>query len=225
MAEIKIDPEWAQLLNGEFEQPYFKQLTHDIKVEYQTQLIFPPGKLIFEAFNRTPPSKVKVVILGQDPYHGPGQANGMCFSVNSGVAFPPSLLNIFKELRTDLGQPLPTVGDLGPWADQGVFLLNSTLTVRAGQAASHQGKGWERFTDAVISTLAQQKTELVFLLWGRFAQNKSALIVPNRGHLVLKSAHPSPLSAHNGFFGCKHFSQANTHLTSLGHSPINWQLP
>jgi uracil-DNA glycosylase len=183
--------------------------------------VYPPGLQIFAAFDRTPYDKVKVVILGQDPYHGPGQANGLCFSVNDGVPYPPSLLNIFKEVQSDTGAPIPTSGDLGRWADQGVLLLNATLTVAAHQAGSHQGHGWEQFTDAVIRTLAEQREHLVFILWGSYAIKKGAYINRMR-HLVLTSPHPSPLSAHRGFFGNHHFSQANAYLIQHGLTPITW---
>jgi len=219
-----IDASWQELLSEEFDSAYFFELKRFLQEEKTTQVVYPPGKLIFNAFDHTPVDNVKVVILGQDPYHGPGQAHGLCFSVNDGVAFPPSLQNIFKELEADLGVKPPTLGNLTKWADQGVLLLNATLTVRAGQAGSHQGKGWERFTDAAIQKLSQRRKNLVFILWGRYAQNKESLIDKANGHLILKSAHPSPLSAYAGFFGCRHFSKANDFLASKGLTPIAWNL-
>jgi uracil-DNA glycosylase len=192
--------------------------------EKRTQTVYPPGSLIFNAFDHTPVESVKAVILGQDPYHGPDQAHGLCFSVNDGVQFPPSLQNIFKELKTDIGMETPQSGNLTKWADQGVLLLNATLTVRASQAGSHQKRGWEQFTDAVIKRLSDNRQSLVFLLWGRYAQNKESLINKENGHLILKSVHPSPLSAHGGFFGCKHFSKTNDFLKSKGIEPIDWNL-
>ncbi len=209
------------MLQPEFDQPYFSRLTEFVRHEYATTTVYPPGKLIFNAFDHCPPENTKVVIIGQDPYHGPGQANGLCFSVNPGIPFPPSLQNIFKEIKNDLGKEPPATGDLTRWADQGVLLLNATLTVRAHQAGSHQRKGWEEFTDAAIRRLAEQKKNLVFILWGAYAQKKGAFI--NRAdHLVLASAHPSPLSAHNGFFGNGHFSKANAYLEMHGNTPISW---
>jgi uracil-DNA glycosylase len=189
--------------------------------EYATTTVYPPGRLIFNAFDLCPFDKVKVVIIGQDPYHGPGQAHGLCFSVNEGVPFPPSLRNIFKEIQDDLGTPIPTSGDLTRWAQQGVLLLNATLTVRAGQAGSHQRQGWEEFTDAAIRALATEREHLVFILWGAYAQKKGAFIDRSR-HLVLASAHPSPLSAYNGFFGNRHFSRTNAYLVEHGEEPIQW---
>lgn len=218
---VKIEAGWKQALGHEFNQPYFKQLTDFVRGEYRAQCIFPPAKQIFSAFDRCPLNNVRVVILGQDPYHGNGQANGLCFSVNDGVPKPPSLLNIFKELESDLGIPSPPSGNLERWADQGVLLLNATLTVRANQAGSHQGKGWEQFTDQVIKTLADQTTHLVFILWGSYAQKKGAMIEGHR-HLIIRSPHPSPLSAHRGFFGSKPFSKANRYLQQHGNSPIQW---
>lgn len=220
----KIDSSWLELLKDEFESTYFAQLRDFLVEEKKTQQVFPPGSLIFNAFDHTPVENVKAVIIGQDPYHGPGQANGLCFSVNDGVKFPPSLQNIFKELKTDIGMEIPFSGNLTKWADQGVLLLNATLTVRARYAGSHQGKGWEQFTDAAIRKLADKQENLVFLLWGRFAQNKSDLINSNNGHLILKAPHPSPFSAHSGFFGCKHFSKCNEFLSSKGLEPIDWKL-
>ena len=208
-------------LNIFIAKDYFVRLTDFVREEYRTNTIYPPGKLIFNAFNLCPFHQVKVVIIGQDPYHGPGQAHGLCFSVNDGVAFPPSLQNIFKEIKSDLGTEIPTTGNLTRWAQQGVLMLNATLTVRAHQAGSHQRKGWEEFTDAAIRTLANEREHLVFILWGAYAQKKGAFIDRTK-HLVLASAHPSPLSAYNGFFGNKHFSRANDYLVEHGESPINW---
>lgn len=218
---VQIEESWKQYLAPEFEKDYFVKLTEFVKKEYQTTTIYPPGKLIFNAFNLCPFDKVKVVIIGQDPYHGPGQAHGLCFSVNDGVPYPPSLQNIFKEIQSDLGNPIPTSGNLTRWANQGVLLLNATLTVRAHQAGSHQRQGWEEFTDAAIRVLAEQRKNLVFILWGSYAQKKGAFIDRSK-HLVLTSAHPSPLSAYNGFFGNKHFSRANEYLTMHGETPIQW---
>lgn len=218
---VQIEESWKLQLAHEFEQPYFVQLTDFVRREYAATTIYPPGRLIFNAFNLCPFDKVKVVIIGQDPYHGPGQAHGLCFSVNDGVKFPPSLVNIFKELQTDLGVPVPLTGNLTRWAEQGVLLLNATLTVRAHQAGSHQRQGWEEFTDAAIRRLAEGRENLVFLLWGAYAQKKGAFIDRSR-HLVLASAHPSPLSAYNGFFGNRHFSRANEYLVAHGKKPINW---
>lgn len=219
--EVKIEPSWNKVLNNEFEKPYFKQLVDFVKKEYQSQKIFPPGNEIFTAFNLCPFDQVKVVIIGQDPYHGPGQAHGLCFSVKEGIDIPPSLRNIFKEIHNDLGIAVPTSGNLNRWAQQGVMLLNATLTVRAHQAGSHQKKGWETFTDEVIKTIAEQKEHVVFLLWGAFAQKKGIFIDKSK-HLVLESVHPSPLSASRGFFGNHHFSKANTYLMEHGRTPVNW---
>ncbi|GHT49162.1 uracil-DNA glycosylase 2 [Bacteroidia bacterium] len=221
MMDIKIEQSWKTQLAEEFEKPYFADLVQFVKQECASQTVYPPGKLIFNAFNQTPFEQVKVVILGQDPYHEPGQAHGLCFSVNDGVALPPSLHNIYKELRDDLGITPPFSGNLERWARQGVLLLNATLTVRAHLAGSHQNKGWETFTDAVIRRIAEQKERVVFILWGSYAQKKGAFIDPNR-HLILKSAHPSPLSVFRGFFGSKPFSQTNAYLQSTGQQPINW---
>ncbi|MCI5560016.1 MAG: uracil-DNA glycosylase [Phocaeicola sp.] len=218
---VRIEPQWKAALCDEFGKEYFKQLTEFVRYEYATQRIFPRGKDIFRAFDLCPFDQVKVVILGQDPYHGIGQANGLCFSVNEGISFPPSLRNIFKELLSDLGRPVPLHGDLSHWASQGVLLLNATLTVREGMAGSHQGKGWETFTDAAIKALVEQKEHLVFILWGSYAQKKMPFIESDK-HLVLKSAHPSPLSAHYGFFGNHHFSKANEYLVKYGQKPIEW---
>ena len=218
---VQIEESWKKQLQPEFEKDYFIKLTDYVRSEYKRTQIFPPGKLIFNAFNLCPFDKTKVVIIGQDPYHGPGQAHGLCFSVNDGVPFPPSLKNIFKEIQDDLGIPVPESGNLTRWANQGVLLLNATLTVRAHQAGSHQKKGWEEFTDAAIRALAEQREHLVFILWGAYAQKKGAFIDRNK-HLVLTSAHPSPLSAYNGFFKNKHFSQANEYLVAHGMEPVCW---
>ncbi len=218
---VKIEESWRQHLQSEFDKPYFRQLVDFVKSEYATRQIFPPGRQIFNAFNLCPFDKVKVVIIGQDPYHDDGQANGLCFSVNPGTDFPPSLQNIFKEIADDLGRPIPTDGDLSRWASQGVLLLNATLTVRAHQAGSHQGRGWEQFTDAAITQLSAHRDHLVFMLWGAYARAKSALIDHGK-HCILTCAHPSPLSAYRGFFGCKHFSKANAWLTAHGISPVEW---
>ena len=218
---VRIEEGWKQALSREWESDYFAQLSQFIHAEYRTRRIFPPGRQIFAAFDTTPFNEVKVVILGQDPYHGDGQANGLCFSVNDGVPFPPSLLNIFKEIHDDVGAPIPVSGDLTRWARQGVLLLNATLTVVAHQPGSHQGHGWEQFTDAAIRALAEQRKHIVFILWGSYAIRKGAFIDRNR-HLVLTSPHPSPLSAHRGFFGNHHFSRANAYLTQHGIAPINW---
>ncbi len=218
----QIDTTWLPVLKDEFEAPYFAQLKAFLVDERAKYPIYPQGKQIFSAFNHTPFNKLKVVILGQDPYHGPGQANGLCFSVSPGIAQPPSLKNIFKEINTDLGIPLPKTGDLTPWADQGVFLLNATLTVRAGQAGSHQNKGWEQFTNAVVKRISDLETGIVFLLWGRYAQQKEALIDASK-HYILKAAHPSPLAG-GAFFGCRHFSKTNEILRSLGKAEIDWRV-
>lgn len=219
--DVKIEKTWKNQLEKEFEKDYFIRLTEYIRKEYGQQIIYPNGKLIFNAFDHCPFDRVRVVILGQDPYHEPGQAHGLCFSVQEGVAFPPSLQNIFKEIRDDEGYEPYKNGNLERWADQGVLLLNATLTVRAHQAGSHQNKGWEEFTDAAIHALAEQRSGLVFLLWGSYAQKKGCFI-DEKKHLVLKSVHPSPLSAHRGFFGNHHFSQANKYLTAQGMTPIDW---
>ena len=218
---VQIEETWKEVLLPEFSKDYFIKLTDFVRKEYQEATIYPPGQLIFNAFNLCPFNKVKVVIIGQDPYHGPGQAHGLCFSVNDGVPAPPSLVNIFKEINNDLGKPIPQSGNLTRWAEQGVLLLNATLTVRAHQAGSHQRKGWEEFTDAVIRKLAEEKEGLVFILWGAYAQKKGAFIDRNK-HLVLTSVHPSPLSAHNGFFGNHHFSRANEYLVRNGKTAIDW---
>ena len=219
--EVKIDESWKPLLQPEFDSPYFADLVSFVKSEYASAQIFPPAAKIFNAFNRCPLNKVRVVILGQDPYHDVNQANGLCFSVADGIRMPPSLVNIFKEVTDDVGCPPPMTGNLERWADQGVLLLNATLTVRAHEAGSHQGHGWERFTDSVIARLAQAKEHLVFMLWGSYACKKAALIDPHK-HLILTAVHPSPLSAYRGFFGCRHFSKANQYLTATNQMPIVW---
>lgn len=222
--DVKIEASWKALLNEEFSQPYFKQITTHLKTEKeQGKKIYPPGSQIFFAFDTTPVNKVKVVILGQDPYHGPGQAHGLCFSVPPGVVPPPSLINILKELHEDTGVPIPPHGNLTSWAKQGVFLLNASLTVRAGEPMSHSKIGWAAFTDAVIRKISDSRKHVAFLLWGKFAQEKSNLI-DQSNHLVLRAAHPSPLSAHAGFFGCRHFSKTNEYLMKHGIDPINWKL-
>ncbi|MBL0743536.1 uracil-DNA glycosylase [Chryseolinea lacunae] len=219
--DVKIAHSWKSKLTPEFEKPYFLQLIEFVKQEYKTQTVYPPGKEIFRAFDCSDFSDVKVVIIGQDPYHGPGQANGLCFSVREGVRNPPSLVNIFKEIKQDLGKPIPTSGDLERWATQGVLLLNATLTVRASSPGSHQNKGWEVFTDAVIKKISDEKENVVFLLWGAYAQKKGEIIDRNK-HLVLASAHPSPFSADRGFFGSKHFSKTNDYLKRKGIAEIEW---
>ena len=218
-----ITNDWLTALGGEFHKPYYRQLFEFVKDEYNTTVVFPPADDIFNAFALTPLSQVKVVILGQDPYHGDGQAEGLCFSVKPGIDIPPSLMNIYKELHDDLGCDIPNNGYLKKWADQGVLLLNTVLTVRAHQAASHQGKGWEQFTDAVIQAVNAQDRPIVYMLWGRPAQSKIPMLT-NPKHLILKAPHPSPLSAYRGFFGCKHFSQANEFLKANGVEPIDWQI-
>ena len=219
--DVRIETSWKQRLAAEFEKDYFIKLTEFVRSEYMRTTIYPPAKLIFNAFDHCPFDKVKVVIIGQDPYHGPGQAHGLCFSVNEGVPNPPSLQNIFKEIQSDLGTPIPPNGDLTRWANQGVLLLNATLTVQAHQAGSHQRRGWETFTDAAIRILAEEREHIVVILWGAYAQKKGAFIDRNK-HLVLTSAHPSPLSAYNGFFGNKHFSRANEYLKMHGETGIDW---
>lgn len=218
---VKIEPTWQTVLQPEFDKDYFIRLTDFVKNEYKTRRIFPPGSLIFNAFNLCPYDKVKVVILGQDPYPNEGQAHGLCFSVNENVEFPPSLMNIFKEIQAEFGKPIPKNGNLTRWAEQGVLLLNAILTVQAHLPTSHQEKGWEIFTDAVVRKLATEKEHLVFMLWGNYAQQKGAFIDPNR-HLVLKSSHPSPLSANRGFFGNQHFMLANQYLKAHGEKEIDW---
>lgn len=219
--DVKIEKSWKDRLEPEFKQSYFQALVSFVKAEYASKQIYPPGSLIFNAFDHCPFESVKVVIVGQDPYHGPGQANGLCFSVADGVRHPPSLQNIFKEIQNDLEQPIPESGNLERWADQGVLLLNATLTVEARKAGSHQNKGWEQFTDEVLRVVSDEKENVAFLLWGAYAQKKGAMVNGNK-HLVLKAPHPSPFSAHSGFFGCKHFSKTNQYLLSKGLRPISW---
>lgn len=222
--DVKIESSWKAVLKDEFNKPYFQQIPLHLKTEKsQGKIIYPPGSLIFNAFNTTPFDKVKAVILGQDPYHGPGQAHGLCFSVQYGVAPPPSLVNIFKELQDDIGVSLPTHGNLSKWAEQGVFLLNASLTVRASEPMSHAKIGWAEFTNEAIKKIAELKKNVVFLLWGKFAQEKRRFVDEEK-HLVLRSVHPSPLSVHAGFFGCKHFSKTNQYLVSKGIDPIDWSL-
>lgn len=221
MAEVRIAEDWKAVIGEEFSKPYFEELIGFVKQEYATSQVFPAGRNIFRAFDKCPFDNVKVVIIGQDPYHGDGQANGLCFSVNEGVPFPPSLKNIFKEVYDDVGTPIPISGDLDRWAEQGVLLLNSVLTVRAHNAASHAGRGWEIFTDAVVRAIAERKEGVVYMLWGSYAQRKGAIANPQR-NLILHSVHPSPLSSYRGFFGCKHFSKANDYLKSQGKEPIVW---
>lgn len=218
---VRISESWKEKLKGEFEKPYFKALTDFVRKEYATKQIFPPGRNIFAAFDACPFDQVKVVIIGQDPYHDVGQANGLCFSVADGMPLPPSLVNIFREISSDLGKEMPTSGNLQRWASQGVLLLNATLTVEAHRPGSHQNRGWEDFTNEAIMRLAQDREGLVFMLWGSYAMRKGAFIDRSK-HLVLTSAHPSPLSAYRGFFGCKHFSQANAWLEAHGQTPIDW---
>ncbi|MFI5149077.1 MAG: uracil-DNA glycosylase [Bacteroidia bacterium] len=218
----QIEEGWGQVLKAEFESPYFRELKQFLVQEKALYSVFPPGPLLFSAFNSCSFASTRVVIIGQDPYHGAGQANGLCFSVSKGVRPPPSLVNIFKEIQNDIGIPCPRTGDLSPWARQGVLLLNATLTVRENVAGSHQGKGWETFTDAVIKELSGRKEGLVFLLWGKFAQGKEVLI-DQRKHFLLKAAHPSPL-ARGAFFGCKHFSRTNQILREQGYDPIDWRV-
>ena len=225
MTEIKpkIEHGWKEVLQPQFEAPYFAALKDFLISEEKKYTVYPPGSKMFEAFNRTPFDKVKVVIIGQDPYHNPGQAHGLCFSVPRGVDIPPSLRNIYKEINSDLGIAIPKHGNLEKWADNGVLLLNATLSVRAHQAGSHQRRGWETFTDAAIKAVAGKKENVVFMLWGNYAKNKAALIDTSK-HLVLTSVHPSPLSASRGFFGCRHFSKANNYLVSKGIEPVNWEV-
>lgn len=222
--DVKLHDSWKTVLKDEFTKPYFKDLTAFVKEAYATTTVYPPPKLIFNALDSTPFDKVKVVILGQDPYHGPGQAHGLCFSVPDGEKTPPSLRNIFKEIQSDLWLPIPSSANLQHWADQGVLLLNATLTVEAAKAGSHQNRGWETFTDTIIKTLSDKRKGLVFLLWGAFARKKATLIDGSK-HLILTSAHPSPLSAHNGFLGNTHFSQTNAWLEANGEKGIEWQKP
>lgn len=218
---VKIDKSWYNELSSEFDKEYFWQLRNFIHSEYKTKIIYPQAKNIFAAFDLCPFDSVKLVIIGQDPYHEPGQAHGLCFSVQDGCVLPPSLRNIYKEIETDLGKQMPFSGDLSRWAKQGVLLLNATLTVEAHKAGSHQNKGWEEFTDKVIEILSKKKENLVFMLWGSYAQKKGSVIDAKK-HLILKAVHPSPLSAYRGFFGSKHFSQANNYLISKGIEPIDW---
>ncbi|EJW94743.1 Uracil-DNA glycosylase [gut metagenome] len=221
LMQVQIHPSWASVLQSEFDAPYFQQLTAFVRQEYQQGPCYPPGREIFNAFNLCPFDRVKVVLIGQDPYHGPGQAEGLCFSVKEGIKLPPSLVNIFKEVQDDTGAPQPANGSLRRWAEQGVLLLNATLTVRAHQAGSHQNRGWETFTDAVIRQLSAQREHLVFILWGSYAQKKGQVIDRNR-HLVLTSPHPSPLSAYHGFFGNHHFTRCNDYLQEHGEEAIRW---
>lgn len=219
--DVRIAEDWKEILAPEFEKPYFEQLTGFVRAEYASRRIFPQGRNIFRAFDKCPFDRLKVVIIGQDPYHGEGQANGLCFSVNDGVQFPPSLQNIFQEVHDDVGAPIPESGNLDRWAEQGVLLLNAVLTVRAHEAASHAGRGWETFTDAVVRAIAERKSGIVYMLWGNYAQRKGAIADPSR-NLILKAVHPSPLSAYRGFLGSHHFSQANEYLIKTGREPIRW---
>src|SRR5258705_1230857 len=222
--DVKIEASWKEILQEEFNKPYFEQIVHHLRTERsQGKTIYPPGSYIFNAFNTTAFEKIKVVILGQDPYHGPGQAHGLCFSVQNGVPPPPSLVNIFKELHNDVGITIPASGNLTKWAEHGVFLLNASLTVRAGEPMSHSRIGWAIFTDTVIKKISGEKDHVAFMLWGKFAQEKRALIDASK-HLILRSVHSSPLSASGGFFGCKHFSKANEWLMSKGIDPVDWTL-
>ncbi|MFU8818596.1 MAG: uracil-DNA glycosylase [Desulfurivibrio sp.] len=224
-AQIQLEDSWKQRLLPEFSQPYMRNLKSFLLTELAAgKTVYPKGAEMFAALNLIPFNRVKVVILGQDPYHGPNQAHGLCFSVRPGTAIPPSLLNIYKELKEDVGFTMPGHGYLQSWAEQGVLLLNATLSVQAGLAGSHQGKGWEQFTDRIVHLLNEEGEHLVFMLWGSYAQKKGSFIDPQR-HLVLKAPHPSPLSAHRGFFGCRHFSRANRYLEAHGKTPVNWQLP
>ena len=219
--EVKIAQDWKDILAPEFEKPYFEELTQFVKEEYAAHRVYPRGSNIFRAFDKCPFERLKVVIIGQDPYHGPGQAHGLCFSVADGVPFPPSLQNIFKEVHADTGAEIPLSGNLDRWAEQGVLLLNAVLTVREHEAASHAGRGWETFTDAVVRAVAERKEGVVYMLGGSYAQRKGAIADPSR-NLILKAVHPSPLSAYRGFLGCRHFSQANAYLESIGKEPILW---
>lgn len=221
MADVRIAEDWKRILADEFSKPYFEELVSFVKMEYASGTVYPAGRDIFRAFDKCKLDNLKVVIIGQDPYHGPGQANGLCFSVNDGIAFPPSLQNIFKEVHSDIGTPIPISGNLDRWAEQGVLLLNAVLTVRAHNAASHAGRGWEQFTDAVVRAIAERKQGVVYMLWGSYAQKKGAIASPS-SNLILKAVHPSPLSAYRGFFGCKHFSMANDYLESVGKEKIVW---
>jgi uracil-DNA glycosylase len=222
MAKVQIHPSWQEVLSQEFDKEYFNKLIDFVKLEYTKTKVYPTGKNIFRAFELCPFEQVKVVILGQDPYHGPNQANGLCFSVNEGVPLPPSLQNIYKEIEADLSVKMPATGNLDNWSRQGVLLLNATLTVRANIAGSHQRKGWEEFTDAVIKTISDRKENVVFLLWGKYAQAKGEVIDATRHH-ILKAPHPSPLSAYAGWFGSRHFSKTNFYLQSIGEKPIEWE--
>lgn len=219
--DVRIAEDWKEILHEEFEKPYFRELVEFVRQEYASGTVYPAGRNIFRAFDKCPFDRLKVVIIGQDPYHGEGQANGLCFSVGAGVPLPPSLQNIFKEVAADTGRAIPTSGELERWAEQGVLLLNAVLTVRAHEAASHAGCGWEQFTDAVVRSIAERKEGVVYLLWGSYAQRKGAMADPTR-NCILKAVHPSPLSAYRGFFGCRHFSQANAYLRSLGKEEILW---
>lgn len=222
--DVKIEESWKAVLKEEFSKPYFKNITEHLKTEKaQGKIIYPPGPFIFNAFHTTPISQVKVVIIGQDPYHGPRQAHGLCFSVQDGIPPPPSLVNIFKELKDDIGINIPASGNLTKWAQQGVFLLNASLTVRAGEPMSHAKIGWAQFTDTVIRKISETRNNVVFLLWGKFAQEKRVLVDESK-HCILRTVHPSPLSAHAGFFGSKHFSKTNEYLLSKGIDPIDWSL-
>ena len=221
MADVRIAEDWKSVLKEEFTKPYFDELVEFVKAEYASTTVFPAGRNIFRAFDKCPLDRLKVVIIGQDPYHGEGQANGLCFSVSEGVPFPPSLQNILKEVHDDTGAEMPSSGELDRWAEQGVLLLNAVLTVRAHEAASHAGKGWERFTDAVVRAIAERKEGVVYMLWGNYAQKKGAIADTER-NLILRAVHPSPLSAYRGFFGCRHFSMANDYLVKQGKEPINW---
>jgi uracil-DNA glycosylase len=221
MVEVKMAEDWKEILREEFSKSYFEELTSFVRGEYGSGVVYPAGRNIFRAFDCCPFDKIKVVIIGQDPYHGPGQANGLCFSVGEGVPFPPSLRNILQEVHADVGAPIPSSGELERWAEQGVPLLNAVLTARAHEAASHAGRGWERFTNAVVKAIAERKEGVVYMLWGSYAQKKGAIADPSK-NLILKAVHPSPLSAYRGFFGCKHFSAANDYLTSVGKTPIRW---
>lgn len=219
--DVKIAQDWKEILQPEFDKPYFRELTDFVRQEYASRQVFPRAGNIFRAFDKCPFDRLKVVVIGQDPYHGEGQANGLCFSVADGIPFPPSLQNIFQEVSSDLNRPIPTSGNLDRWAEQGVLLLNAVLTVRAHEAASHAGRGWETFTDAVVRAIAERKQGIVYLLWGSYAQRKGAIADPTR-NCILKAVHPSPLSAYRGFIGCRHFSQANAYLRSQGQTEIDW---
>ena len=221
MAEVRIASDWKEILGEEFTKPYFEELVEFVRSEYAAGVVYPAGANIFRAFDKCPFDKLKVVIIGQDPYHGPGQANGLCFSEGEGVPFPPSWQNILREVSADTGASMPTSGELERWAEQGVLLLNAVLTVRAHQAASHAGHGWETFTDAVVRAIAERKEGIVYMLWGSYAQRKGAIADPQK-NLILRAVHPSPLSAYRGFFGCRHFSQANDYLRSVGREAIVW---